>query len=130
VAQALLAAGQAVRVITRDPGKAADWAALGCQVAQGGLDTPGALAEAFAGAEGAFVVVPPLLGPAPGFPEAKAQIAALVQALEQGAPGRVLCLSAMGAHVDRDNVLTQRRMLEQALSALPLPVRFLRPAWF
>src|SRR6202044_1395131 len=34
------------------------------------------------------------------------------------------------ADATNDNLLTQRTLMEQALSALPLPVTFLRPGWF
>ena len=45
-------------------------------------------------------------------------------------PAKVLCLSTIGADAMQDNLLTQRTLIEQALSALPIPVTFLRPGWF
>ncbi len=90
----------------------------------------GALASAFTGAEGVFVLPPPEFDPAPGFPEGRAIIAAVKRALELSKPKRVVCLSTIGAQATQTNLLTLRTLLEQALRELPIPVTFLRPAWF
>jgi uncharacterized protein YbjT (DUF2867 family) len=42
----------------------------------------------------------------------------------------VVALSTIGADVARPNLLNQLGLLEQALGDLPMPVTFLRPAWF
>ena len=39
-------------------------------------------------------------------------------------------ISTIGADAPHDNLLTQRTLMEQALSALDIPVTFLRPGWF
>jgi uncharacterized protein YbjT (DUF2867 family) len=39
-------------------------------------------------------------------------------------------LSTIGADAPHDNLLTQRTLMEQSLSAIGLPVTFLRPGWF
>ena len=39
-------------------------------------------------------------------------------------------LSTIGAQASQPNLLTQHTIIEQALSDLPLPITFLRPAWF
>lgn len=57
-------------------------------------------------------------------------ISAVSQALQAAAPPKVLCLSTIGAQAEQLNLLTQRTLMEQALSALDIPVTFLRPAWF
>jgi uncharacterized protein YbjT (DUF2867 family) len=51
-------------------------------------------------------------------------------ALERARPGRVVCLSTIGAQATRTNLLTQLSLMEQALSGLNMPVTFLRPGWF
>eukprot|EP01132_Coremiostelium_polycephalum_P022812 gene22812-27101_t len=111
LARFLLNDRQPVRAVIRDAGKGAVWAALGCEVAIANMDDAAALTE-------------------PGFPEARKVIAAVAQAIEAAAPQKVVCLSTIGAQAEHLNLLTQRTLMEQALSALNVPVTFLRPGWF
>lgn len=59
VADRLLARGAAVRVVVRDAAKGAPWAARGAEVATADVLSGVGLKEAFAGAEGAYVLLPP-----------------------------------------------------------------------
>ena len=129
-ARALLVSGHKVRAVVRDADKARPWAALGCEVAVAEMEDADALARAFAGCTGVFVLPPPCFDPLPGFPEARASIAAVRQALEAARPARVVCLSTVGAQATQPNLLSQRSLMEEALSPLPLPLALLRPAWF
>lgn len=130
LAHNLIKAGQPVRAVVRDAGKAAYWADLGCEVMFAEMEDAQALTAAFTGATGVFILPPPGFDPQPGFPEARAVISAVSQALQAAAPPKVLCLSTIGAQAEQVNLLTQRTLMEQALSALDIPVTFLRPAWF
>lgn len=130
LAHNLIKAGQSVRAVVRDAGKAAYWADLGCDVVFAEMEDAQALTAAFTGATGVFILPPPGFDPQPGFPEARAVISAVSQALQAAAPPKVLCLSTIGAQAEQLNLLTQRTLMEQALSALDIPVTFLRPAWF
>ena len=130
LAQALLAARKPVRAIVRDEAKGAAWAARGCEVALADMDDSAALAKACAGAEGVFILPPPEFDPAPGYPEARKVIDAVATALAVARPGKVLCLSTIGVDAPHDNLLTQRTLLEHALSSIDIPVTFLRPGWF
>jgi uncharacterized protein YbjT (DUF2867 family) len=130
VAQTLLAAGKSVRAVVRNPDKAAAWAKQGCQIAVADMADADALAAAFTGAHGVFVLLPPTFAPSPGFPEMKAVIAALDAALTQARPNKIVCLSTIGAQATRTNLLTQLTMMEQTLGKLPMPIAFLRAAWF
>src|SRR3979411_257243 len=103
---------------------------LGCEVAIAAMEDAEALTRAFAHVLGVFVLPPPNFDPQPGFPEAKAVISAVRQALDATLPARVVCLSTIGAQAAQSNLLTQRTLMEEALSTLPSPVTFLRPAWF
>jgi uncharacterized protein YbjT (DUF2867 family) len=94
------------------------------------MDNPEALRCAFAGTEGVFVLLPPNFDPSPGFPESRSIIAAVREAVEGAHPERVVVLSTVGAQATSENLLTQLSLMEQALGTLPLPVTFLRPAWF
>ncbi len=126
----LLAAGQPVRAVVRDPAKGTAWAERGCEIAHAEMEEATQLAAAFTGAEAVFILPPSEFDPEPGYPEARRVIDALVSGLAAARPNRVLCLSTIGADAPHDNLLTQRTLLEQALRGLDIPVTFLRPAWF
>jgi len=130
LARELVTAHQPVRAVVRDADKAREWAALGCDIAFASMNDPSALAAAFEGAQGVFILPPPEFDPSPGFPEARAVIDAVMTALEWARPAKILCLSTIGAQAAETNLLTQRTLMEQALSTLAIPVTFLRPAWF
>jgi NAD(P)H dehydrogenase (quinone) len=130
VARTLLAAGRSVRAVVRSADKGAAWAKQGCDVAIADMAQANALAAAFSGAQAVFVLLPPFFAPAPGFPEAKSIIKALKIALDTARPGKVVALSTIGAQVTRTSLLTQLGMMEQALGDLPIPITFLRAAWF
>lgn len=129
-AHALLAAGLPVRAVLRDAGKAENWAQRGCEVAIAEMEDAEALAAAFKGARGVFVLPPSCFDPEPGFPEARAVIDAVARALATARPDKVVCLSTVGAHSTRPNLLSQRTLIELELSRASMPVTFLRPAWF
>ncbi|WP_213741691.1 NmrA family NAD(P)-binding protein [Bradyrhizobium sp. dw_411] len=130
LAASLLAASLPVRAVVRDATKGAAWSISGCEVALADMNDATALAAAFAGAEAVFILPPSEFDPTPGYGQARQTIDAIVAALLAARPGKVLCLSTIGADATQDNLLTQRTLLEQALSALPIPVTFLRPGWF
>ncbi len=130
VARNLLAANQLVRAVVRDPRKGKTWAERGCDVALADINDAAALASAFKGAEGVFVLVPPNFDPLPGFPEARATAATLKLALETADPARVVYLSTIGAQASQPNLLSQHSIIERVLGQLPNPITFLRPAWF
>ena len=130
LARTLLADGRPVRAVVRDARKGEEWAALGCEVAIAAMENASALTAAFSGTKAVFILPPSDFDPQPGYPEAKKVIDAVVEALKTAKPGKVLCLSTVGADAARDNLLSQRTMMEAALSTLSLPVTFLRPGWF
>lgn len=130
LARDLLAAGKPVRAVVRSSEKGRPWTAKGCEIAVAKMEDAAALAVAFAGADGVFILPPSEFDPSPGFPEALRVIAAVKDAIERARPKKVVCLSTIGAQATQSNLLTQRTLLEQALGTLSLPVTFLRPAWF
>jgi uncharacterized protein YbjT (DUF2867 family) len=89
-----------------------------------------ALARAFAGADGVFVLIPPNFDPSPGLTEAVAVISAVREALSQARPARIVCLSTVGAQATQPNLLSQLAMMERELGTLDLPIAFVRAAWF
>jgi len=130
VARTLLAAKQPVRAIVRDAIKGQAWSDRGCEVALAIIEDRVSLATAFREAEGVFVLVPPSFDPLPEFPEAQAIGETLRSALVEANPERVVYLSTIGAQAKQSNLLTQHTIIEKAISGLPIPVTFLRPAWF
>src|SRR4051812_37152671 len=111
----LLAAKQSVRAVLRDARKGAAWEDRGCAIAIADINDAAALAHAFNGTAGVFVLPPPVFDPAPGFPEARATLAALRLALLDARPPKVVCLSTIGAQATRSNLLTQLTLMEQVL---------------
>jgi NAD(P)H dehydrogenase (quinone) len=130
VARNLLAAKLPVRAIVRDASRGEVWTQCGCKLATADINDAAALAEAFKGAEGVFVLVPPSFDPLPEFPEARAIAAALRVALEAARPDRVVYLSTIGAQAIQSNLLSQHTLIEQELRTSPVPITFLRPGWF
>jgi uncharacterized protein YbjT (DUF2867 family) len=130
VARSLLSANQPVRAVLRDALKSVVWANCGCETAIADIADVRALTTAFDGAEGVFVMLPPVFDPAPGFPEARGFIESLYTALARAKPKKVVALSTIGADAPQLNLLNALGLMEDALKALPMPVAFLRAAWF
>jgi uncharacterized protein YbjT (DUF2867 family) len=130
IARALLQAGLPVRAIVRDEARGEAWHARGCEVAVATNTDTAALARAFAGTEGVFLMNPPDYDPEPGFPAVRASNAALRDSLRDARPGRVVFLSTVGAQVAEPNLLNNSALTERMLRGLTLPVVLLRAAWF
>jgi len=130
VARGLLAQGQTVRAVVRSREKGDEWAALGCEVSVASLDDAAAMTEAFRGVEGVFLLTPPNYDPEPGFPDTQRNAAALRAAIEASRPAKIVFLSTVGAQVTELNLLNNSGMTEAMLRTMPVPVAFLRAAWF
>ena len=128
-ARALLAGGQSVRAVVRNPDKGQVWRNLGCDVAVATIEDRASLSVAFQRAEAVFVLVPPNFDPSPEFSEARETGKALHSALAAARPKRVVYLSTVGAQAREMNLLTQHSIIESAIGDLPIPITFLRPAW-
>ncbi|WP_353068021.1 NmrA family NAD(P)-binding protein [Tunturibacter empetritectus] len=72
----LLAQGQAVRGVVRDPKKGENWRQQGCKIAVAEPLDKKALTAAFRSAEAVFILPPPIFDPHPGFAEAFAAMTA------------------------------------------------------
>jgi NAD(P)H dehydrogenase (quinone) len=130
LARGLLAERLPVRAVLRDKAKAVEWSTQGCDVALAEMDDAASLTTAFKGAAGVFILPPAEFDPEPGFPEARRVVAAVTAALAAARPGKVVCLSTIGADAPHENLLTERTLMEQSLEEIGLPVTFLRPGWF
>jgi uncharacterized protein YbjT (DUF2867 family) len=130
-ARQLLSEGRKVRAMVRDPQKASAWAAKGVEVRKGDFNDAAALVDALKDVEGAYVMMPPVMAPAPGFPEAKAFIASYVEALKKSPVPRLVVLSSIGSEqTSKLGLITQTHMLEAALSGMAFPTAFVRAGGF
>jgi len=64
IADSLLEQGAQIRAIVRNPEKAARWRDRGAEIAVADVDDPNALASAFDGTDGVFLMIPPNFAPA------------------------------------------------------------------
>src|ERR1700727_977009 len=95
VAENLLARGERIRAIVRNPEKAGRWRDRGAEIAVADSDDPNTLASAFEGTNGVFLMVPPDFAPAPGFPKARKILAAYHAALSKALPKKAVYLSSI-----------------------------------
>jgi NAD(P)H dehydrogenase (quinone) len=130
VARGLLAQGQTVRAVVRSRAKGDEWAALGCEVSVASIDDAAAMTEAFRGVDAVFLLTPPNYDPEPGFPDTQRNSVAIRKAIEESRPAKVVFLSTVGAQVTEMNLLNNSGMTEAMLRTVPVPVAFLRAAWF
>ena len=131
IAENLVAQGEQIRAIVRNPEKAARWRDRGAEIAIADVDDPNALASAFEGTDGVFLMIPPNFAPAPGFPETRKTLASFHAALAKALPKKAVYLSSIGAEQTSGlGLITSLHLLEQALGDLPIPQAFLRAGWF
>jgi NAD(P)H dehydrogenase (quinone) len=131
IAENLLAQGKRVRAIVRNPEKAAQWRDRGAEIAAADFDDSNALASAFEGTDGVFLMVPPNFAPALGFPETRKTLASYRAALLKALPKKAVYLSSIGAQQTSGlGLITSSHLLEQALGDLPIAHAFLRAGWF
>src|SRR5271154_628032 len=131
IAENLLAQGEQIRAIVRNPEKAARWRDRGTEIAVADVDDPNALASAFEGTDGVFLMVPPNFAPASRFPEVRKTLASYHAALAKALPRKAVYLSSIGAEQTSGlGLITGSHLLEQTLGALPIAHAFLRAGWF
>lgn len=132
VAETLLARGENVRVVLRDPSKAALWQARGAEVALADLDDAPALALALRGAHGAYLLIPPSFT-APSLRAQQAHVArSLAAAAAESGVAHVVFLSGFAAHRDRGSgPLAGLHDAERLLGAVPgLRLSSIRAGYF
>jgi uncharacterized protein YbjT (DUF2867 family) len=99
VAETLLSKKQPVRVIVRSADKGADWKARGADVAVASLDDVSALTEAFKGAAGLYVLVPPNYGAESWLSDQQARMDRAAEAVRKSGIGHVVFLSSIGGQL-------------------------------
>jgi len=129
-ARALIEDGAEVRVVVRKAEQATPWRARGADVVIASIDDVDALARAFAGAAGGFLLNPP---PVSGDPYARTQEVgtALAAAVRRAGLPRVVVLSSIGAqHETGTGVISTLNRLEALLDGAAPALVFLRPGYF
>ncbi len=132
-AETLLAQGKPVRVIVRDAAKGAPWKAKGAEVAIADLGDEAALASAFAGASGAFVLLPPTQTATSNTPiEDNAKVArSIAAAVKTAKLPHVVLLSSVGAqHADGNGPIKALHYAEHQLAATGAAVTAVRASYF
>lgn len=118
VASRLLERGKQVRILVRDPAKVAALRAKGAEVVTGDLTDAKAVAAALAGAEGAYLLVPPDSGSPDLIGRARTIIAAYVAGLSAGKVPHAAVLSSVGAqHASGTGPIVIAHLEEQELPA-------------
>jgi uncharacterized protein YbjT (DUF2867 family) len=132
VAEKLLAKGEKVRVVGRDERRLERFQQKGAEAFVGDVTDAGAMARAFAGAQAAYVMVPPNIA-APNVRAYQERVNdALAPALEVNGVTHAVVLSSIGADkADKTGPVVGLHTLEQRLDAIAgLNVLFLRAGYF
>jgi len=130
-ADTLLAQGKAVTVVVRDAQKGAKWREKGAQVAVATLQDEHALGAAFAGAEGAYLMIPPnyQAPDALGYGFGVGDV--LAAAVKSSGIPHVVLLSSVGAqHAQGTGPIRTLHHAESAISPVAKNLTILRPGYF
>lgn len=130
-AEALLARGHQIRVIVREPAKAAPWTARGAEVAVADLSDTPALTRALAGVDGAYLLNPPARQAEDPVAVAGAVGRSLATAARDAGVPRTVVLSSVGGHLAQGTgIILTTHAVEQAFAAVGGPVTVLRAPYF
>lgn len=131
VADRLLSAGAAVRVLVREPGKGEAWAKLGAEVAVADLGDQAAMGRALDGVKGAWLLLPPFMNAADLLATQRARVAAIAGALRDSNVQHIVLLSSIGAqHAEGTGPIRALHHAEQALAGVTPRTTWLRAAYF
>lgn len=128
VAKALLAKGQAIRVMTRNPEKAASLAKAGAEVVKGDLTNGAILQMALRGVYGVFAMSTPFEA---GMEAEVRQGIMMADAAKQAGIGHYVYTSVGSAHRNTGIPHFDSKLkVEQHIRQIGLPATILRPVWF
>lgn len=132
VAETLLSQGAKVRAVVRDAQKGESWKKRGAEVAVAELEDAAALAKAFAGAKGAYVLLPPRMGSNDVNAEQRRTADAIAAAVVQSGIGHVVLLSSIGAqHAKGTGPIEALHHAEKKLAeSTQAKLTFVRAAYF
>lgn len=130
-ARALLERGEPVTIVTRDAARGADLQAAGAAVAVVDIRDVGALRDVFRSGKRAFLLNPPAPPSSDTDVEERANVAAIVEALDGSGLEKVVAASTYGARPgERCGDLTVLYEFEQKLAAQSIPAAVNRGAYY
>ncbi|NOS82816.1 MAG: NAD(P)H-binding protein [Nitrospira sp.] len=131
VVETLLSRKQAVRIVVRSADKGASWTAKGAEIAVASLDEVSALAKAFEGARGLYLLVPPNYGAQAWLTEQRARMGRAAEAVKKSGISHVVFLSSIGGHIaEGTGPIRAARYGEQVLGKSVPNLTILRPCYF
>ncbi|GAB3638990.1 NAD(P)H-binding protein [Hymenobacter arcticus] len=131
VARGLLAAGEAVTVVTRDPNKAAEWQQQGATVAVVDVHEVDQLRHVLQRGKRLFVLNPPAPPATDTATEERRSVAAILAALAGSGIEKIVAESTYGAQPgDQIGDLGVLYELEQGLVATGIPTTIIRAAYY
>lgn len=131
VADTLMKHGQEITVLARSVEKGAEWRRKGATVAVAELEDADALTKALAGAEGAYLLVPPSYD-VDNYAQNRAVMAAsMAKAVAASGIPHVVLLSSEGAHLDSGTgPIITNHYAEKELKAAAKNLTIVRAAYF
>lgn len=131
VADALLAAREPVRVVVRDPAKAAPWTARGAEAVAADLADADALAAALRGARSAYLLIPPDLTAPDPIAHAQQVAESIATACDRAGLPHAVILSSFAAHrSDAPGMLATTHLFERRMQSIAGRLTVLRAASF
>ena len=131
VTDTLLNKKQAVRIVVRSADKGAAWKAKGAEIAVASLDDASSLTNAFEGAKGVYLLVPPNYGATAWLADQQSRMDRAAEAVKRSAIGHVVFLSSIGGHIaEGTGPIRAARYGEQTLGAVATNLTVLRPCYF
>jgi uncharacterized protein YbjT (DUF2867 family) len=128
VARALLAKGQKIRVMTRNPDKASALVKAGAEIVKGDLMNPGDLQAALRGAQGVFAMSTPFEA---GMDAEVRQGIEMADAAKRAGVAHYVYTSVGSAHRHTGIPHFESKWkVEQHIAKIGLPATILRPVWF
>ncbi|WP_158995594.1 SDR family oxidoreductase [Mucilaginibacter sp. L196] len=128
----LVAKGHTVIVVSSNPDKQIDIEALGATAAIGTLADVDFLTVTFTGADAVYTMVPPNYAAADMMAYCKETGENFAEAVEKSGVKRVVHLSSIGAHMEKDSgLILAHRQVETILDKLSnVAITFMRPSGF
>lgn len=99
VVETLLSKKQPIKVIVRSADKGVAWKAKGADVAVASLDDVSALAQAFAGATGVYLMLPPNYGATAWLSDQQARMDRAAEAVKKSGVSHIVYLSSVGGQL-------------------------------
>ncbi|NGZ03743.1 MAG: NAD-dependent dehydratase [Nitrospira sp. WS238] len=131
VVETLMGSKQPVRVVMRSVDKGARWKAQGAEVVVASLDDVSALAKAFEGAMGIYLMIPPNYGATAWLSDQQARMDRATEAIKKSGVSYVVFLSSVGGQLpDGTGPIRAVHYGEGKLRASVQHLTILRPSYF